>query len=1094
MATVAYIDAHLDLNTGQFTGAVNSAGVSLRGFSTNVNGANGHISKFHGSLMSTVVVLGQLRAAMHTVWAISGQWVGAIIEANSKLEKMQVLMKGLSSASTDAGKTTDALRDMNYVLGKSKAAPFSIEEISNAFIKLKASGIDPTKGGLDALMDGIAKFGGDDQTFHRATVAIQQMAGKGVISMEELRQQLGEAMPNAMNLLARATKMSMAQLVKVISTGKLEAKSALSKLFLEMQFDSRGAASRMMETWTGLISRLKTEWLTFAKDIGGNGLFDNAKQSLRDLIAFMGSSAGKKFAGDLGAGLRDALTMVTRFIGYLVAHRETIVSFGRLIAIAFAAKWAGGFIAAILNVGAAILGLNAKMGAFINTVTTAWGSTNRYGATLSALAGPIGIAMALVVGLTLKIMDQERQARAAAQAWVDYGKAITNGYVTQDQIDKAKELTGLRAEARKLVDGAQGKNWDGAYNTQLSNLVEKMHAAGFLDKGSDMTTFQERVDMLKNAMPRLAEEMKKVHAGLKLFDSQQAQAEVDGYLDKTTKAIERRVPDIGNTLTKISSEIANHVVPQKEGDSKMEAVRLDYVRRMTMEWTAERDNLNKLIESTPTTNKNYDILVAKQKLANQKLLEIQEQRKTILSDNTMNTSAAKTPAEKKAEKKAEDLVTFYETLQGKIAGLNAQLVDGNTKLSTFDELVSLGKYGSKNALVDKTRAALVELAKLTKEAKDKKAIETIGSGLDDAGAAADADVLSNALRLQTGEWDNAAKGVISFNREVEVMRLHMRAAGATKGEMAAFEAQAAKIADTLRKVDLQNFNQQTKDDKWQLYLDKLPQKARAQAEFNKKLLQYADIRKSLLNSDGSNAAEVDAGIEARKKLDMEQFNFDNRSGLQQWIDQWSDTTDEMSQLWNNSMDNIAQSLTDMIMTGKIGFKDLARSILAEITKILVSKAVAQLASVIMNMFGSSSSGSTGSSFIGNSSYVGAGSAYAMGGVHGPSGSMPLHTYSMGGVANTPQMAIFGEGRKPEAYVPLPDGRNIPVKMEGAGGGVQCQANINVTINQDGDAKSDTSGDGARGRELARQLDIKVKDTLINEMRPGGILWKSKMGA
>ena len=55
--------------------------------------------------------------------------------------------------------------------------------------------------------------------------------------------------------------------------------------------------------------------------------------------------------------------------------------------------------------------------------------------------------------------------------------------------------------------------------------------------------------------------------------------------------------------------------------------------------------------------------------------------------------------------------------------------------------------------------------------------------------------------------------------------------------------------------------------------------------------------------------------------------------------------------------------------------------------------------------------------------------YAKGGIMSSFGDVPLKTYSKGGIANSPQMAIFGEGKMPEAYVPLPDGRRIPVKME-----------------------------------------------------------------
>jgi len=62
----------------------------------------------------------------------------------------------------------------------------------------------------------------------------------------------------------------------------------------------------------------------------------------------------------------------------------------------------------------------------------------------------------------------------------------------------------------------------------------------------------------------------------------------------------------------------------------------------------------------------------------------------------------------------------------------------------------------------------------------------------------------------------------------------------------------------------------------------------------------------------------------------------------------------------------------------------------------------------------------------------AGSAYpfAKGGVMTSRGPVPLKKYARGGIANRPQLALYGEGSKPEAYVPLPDGRRIPVALQG----------------------------------------------------------------
>lgn len=69
--------------------------------------------------------------------------------------------------------------------------------------------------------------------------------------------------------------------------------------------------------------------------------------------------------------------------------------------------------------------------------------------------------------------------------------------------------------------------------------------------------------------------------------------------------------------------------------------------------------------------------------------------------------------------------------------------------------------------------------------------------------------------------------------------------------------------------------------------------------------------------------------------------------------------------------------------------------------------------------------------------------FADGGVMTSAGPLPLRRYATGGIANTPQIAMFGEGRTPEAYVPLPDGRSIPVKMQGEAPSITINNNIDA---------------------------------------------------
>ena len=107
--------------------------------------------------------------------------------------------------------------------------------------------------------------------------------------------------------------------------------------------------------------------------------------------------------------------------------------------------------------------------------------------------------------------------------------------------------------------------------------------------------------------------------------------------------------------------------------------------------------------------------------------------------------------------------------------------------------------------------------------------------------------------------------------------------------------------------------------------------------------------------------------------------------------------------------------------------------------------------------------------------------FADGGIMTPDGPLPLRKYAGGGVASSPQLAMFGEGSMPEAFVPLPDGRRIPVAVQGGAGG-----GTNITVNVDAKGSS-VQGDNGRGEQLARAVAQAVQAELIKQKRPGGLI-------
>lgn len=119
--------------------------------------------------------------------------------------------------------------------------------------------------------------------------------------------------------------------------------------------------------------------------------------------------------------------------------------------------------------------------------------------------------------------------------------------------------------------------------------------------------------------------------------------------------------------------------------------------------------------------------------------------------------------------------------------------------------------------------------------------------------------------------------------------------------------------------------------------------------------------------------------------------------------------------------------------------------------------------------------------------------HANGGIFGREGVVPLRAYQKGGIATSPQLAMFGEGSMNEAYVPLPDGRTIPVTLsaESAGkstGNAVSPVSIQINVTKDGRTSESSSGsESSLWNGAARQIKSIVLETIAEEKRSGGSL-------
>ena len=97
-------------------------------------------------------------------------------------------------------------------------------------------------------------------------------------------------------------------------------------------------------------------------------------------------------------------------------------------------------------------------------------------------------------------------------------------------------------------------------------------------------------------------------------------------------------------------------------------------------------------------------------------------------------------------------------------------------------------------------------------------------------------------------------------------------------------------------------------------------------------------------------------------------------------------------------------------------------------------------------------------------------------------------YAQGGIARGRDSGYPTILHGTEAIVPLPDGNNIPVQMQGNPGSTN---NVGVTVNidQGGNASTQTEGAGSdmKSRIFAESISRAVQDEMKIQSREGGIL-------
>ncbi|HBZ7318934.1 TPA: tape measure protein [Klebsiella pneumoniae] len=605
-------------------------------------------------LRGNIFLLGEIGDAARTVTDILFGWQKPIVEAAAEMQRMRVMLRGLNKDKVIPGEA--AAQDMQYIVNMAKNAPFAMQALTDSFVKFRSAGLDPTDGSLKALVDSVARFGGDSELLKRAAVAVQQMSGKGVVSMEELRQQLGEAVPNAMKAMADAAGITMGELTKAVSSGTVEAKQALSLMFVGLRAENENAAKDMMQTYTGALAQLQTSFTLFADRVGQAGYLDSLTKGMKELAAVMNSAEGISFANSLGEGLTTAIDGLRELAQWLAKNQELVITLGKIVAGMVAFKMLRAGILGVVGAGGQMLSTFMKMSTVIQTPFTLGATAvTRFNRAARMGLAPIPSLIFAIRGAITGL----KGAFAGLTAFIaanPIGAAFTVAAVAVAGL--ISYMTMLRSETSKVVD-------------EIRKIPEAMTAA----KRAQMADYKERLDR------QIAQKEQELNSGEKMvygpgmagttikIDRKKVESELSDLRkqrDRVSGTIELGDTAVSKRLAKEAAESQIEKIRDENKDFSAKFVKarqeaLEKIQKINDDKSLSDDEKNKLLGPLrETVNKSYLVPA-------QKLVESLSSRKTATEKQIAHFSDLLEKAKK------EGNTEQVQKLQGSIRGYQEHL-------------------------------------------------------------------------------------------------------------------------------------------------------------------------------------------------------------------------------------------------------------------------------------------------------------------------------------------------------------------------------------------------------------------------------------
>lgn len=232
--------AKFKASIGDVSGAMKSMGAAFGAAKLAIGGAAAGLLTFQKAAIESQMELEKLQTSYQTIFGEGG---GA---------QLDFVKNELNSVGQQFRSGAEAAKTF-FAAGMNSSLAPQVNDIFRAFTDAGAA----------------MQLSGDEMS--RVFLALGQMMSKGKVQAEELRGQLGEALPGAFQLAADAMGMTTAQLDKFMADGNLTAEDLLPKLAAALEEKYSESAKRAADTTQGKLNQMLNAWEEYKARLAASG-------------------------------------------------------------------------------------------------------------------------------------------------------------------------------------------------------------------------------------------------------------------------------------------------------------------------------------------------------------------------------------------------------------------------------------------------------------------------------------------------------------------------------------------------------------------------------------------------------------------------------------------------------------------------------------------------------------------------------------------------------------------------------------------------------------------------------------------------------